>query len=174
MEKERYNYIVLDSESGGGAVDENKVQWDNDTRTATWNIYDYLFSEYEHGDNIYIELVSTSFTVQPYDENDIAIQTFSTNATVEVSDVFINNQKSTNTKQILDIIPTSIFVNSLTNESDEYSVSPTNVQHRNMKLKVNKFNKISLNVRLDNEYLNLTNMAIGYRFILKVSYQKNN
>mmetsp|Transcript_32810 Transcript_32810/g.38490 ORF Transcript_32810/g.38490 Transcript_32810/m.38490 type:complete len:175 (-) Transcript_32810:2417-2941(-) len=174
MEKERYNYIVLDSESGGGAVDENKVQWDADTWTATWNIYDYLFSEYEYGDDVYIELISSSFTCQPYDEEDIAIQTFSTNATVQVSDVFVNNQKSTNTKQILDIIPTSIFVNSLTNEPDEYSVSSTNQQHERMKLKVNKFNKISFNVKQDDLYLNLTTSNIDYRFILKVSYQKNN
>ena len=174
MEKERYNYIVLDSESGGGAVNENKVQWDETTRTATWNIYDYFFSEYKYGDDIYIELASASFTTQPTDIDDNKVQTFSTHATVEIKDVFVNNQKSSYVRQILDVIPTSITVNSTTNETTQYYVSPTNAQHERMKLKVNKFNKISFNVKQDDLYLNLTTSDIEYRFVLKVSYQKYN
>jgi hypothetical protein len=171
MEKERYNYIVLDSNSGGGAVDENIVQCDANTWTATWNMYDYLFSEYEHGDDVYIELVSASFIAQPTTGfNATYYEPTKAHTTVNMSNVYVKNQKSTNTTQVLGILPSHIT----TSTGGEYHVSPTNEFQSPMKLKVDKFNKISLSVFYEVNNLNIADGDENYRFILKVSYQKNN
>mmetsp|Transcript_34107 Transcript_34107/g.40109 ORF Transcript_34107/g.40109 Transcript_34107/m.40109 type:complete len:156 (+) Transcript_34107:314-781(+) len=155
MENERYNYIILDDE---GAT------WDATNYKASWRIPFHYYTEYENNDDVYIELENCVFT------GSTTVHTSNT-CTIFMEDVLPINQSNTDIRTILGIIPCKSLPDNPTSPINYY-VSPSNVDCNNMKLKVNRFEKITLYVDFENETENL--FGDPYRFILKVSYKKKN
>ncbi len=161
MEEERYNYIVLDSSTIYST--NYPDSWDATTNTASWIIPQYLFSEYKHNDNIYIELESCICIKESTDN------TYNSCATVYVSGVNLYNQQSTSQLTILGLVPCNVFIYGTNNV-----VSSQGNKLDGMKLKSDRFSTISLQVYIDNVSIDMYDITKPFRFILKVSYKKKN
>lgn len=149
---ERYNYIVLDSE---------QATYDA-TGQANWEILDYYYSDYQAGDDMYIELISCTFSGY------ITGAPTSGTATIMINGLNIYNQQNTQRDQILDIIPISIF---LSGDETKF-ISPSNTNANNLKLKTNRFFNIGISVKYETQTADIDFYNTSYKFILKVSYQK--
>ena len=155
MENERFNYIILDG---------SQSTWDATNYKATWIIPYHFFIEYQDGDDIYIQLENCVFS------GSTTIHTSNT-CTIFMEDVYPINQKITDSKSVLAIIPCKSLPDNPTSPINYY-VSPSNVDCNNMKLKVDRFQKITLYVDFENEIEDIE--GDPYRFILKVTYKKRN
>mmetsp|Transcript_27048 Transcript_27048/g.35108 ORF Transcript_27048/g.35108 Transcript_27048/m.35108 type:complete len:156 (+) Transcript_27048:1191-1658(+) len=155
MENERYNYIILDSVGS---------TWDAINYKATWTIPFHYYTEYETNDDIYIALENCIFTAET---GNPTVRT----CTVYMENVLPINQTTTDIRTMLGIIPCDTSSNTPTAPVLYFS-SPSNVDCNNMKLKVNRFEKITLHVDSEGDELNFGTDI--YRFILKVSYKKKN
>jgi hypothetical protein len=155
--EERYNYIILDH--------NGVYAWDASSFTATWNIPFHYFTEYEDNDDVYIQLENCVWNA--------ATNILTSNTcTVIMDGVEALNQKQSDTSfAVLAILPCVILPDDPVTPVVYYT-SPSNVDCNNMKLRVNRFQKITLSVKIEDELLSID--GDPYRFILKVSYKKRN
>ena len=157
--EERYNYIILDR--------VGVYSWDGTDMKATWNIPFHYFTEYEDNDDVYIQLENCTF-------NALTTIMSSTTCTIFMENLSVINQKNTDTAStILGIIPCALLADNPADlATTDYFLSPSNVDCNNMKLKVGRFQRITIQVLHEGDVLSMD--GDPYRFILKVSYKKRN
>ena len=165
MEEERVDYIILDSKAMLDTT--NGSSWDDTTKIGKWLIPRYFFSKYIHGDEIYIELINSTFTAGVTESGNIPT---SLTSTIYVSGINIYNQYITDTQTVLGVVPCGIVL-----AAGTYFISPSGLRTYVMKLRTDIFNTISLSVGYEVEpVLDIDVLNMPYRFILKVTYKKKN
>jgi len=157
--------------------ENNEASWDTVTRKATFIIPRYFFSEYQHGDEIYIELEAGVYTAMFSDYLDVPLIATSFNSTVYVDGISLYNQKNTTSQSNI----LGVLQNTIQNATIDILGTPTDVDYigcsnsisTNVKLRTDIFYKITLGVLYQQYFLDINNSEIvPFRFILKVSYKK--